>query len=112
MGYYTHYTLETDHEHDMEKFEAAIREVSGYGCNMFEESIKWYDHEKDMLAVSKQFPDVTFFLTGTGEESTDLWAQWFKNGEVKTWALEVNMPGIDDLPSPWGSEKPGESSAG
>ena len=112
MGYYTHYTLETDHEHDMEKFEAAIREVSGYGCNMFEDSIKWYGHEKDMLAVSKQFPDVTFYLQGYGEEATDIWAKWFKNGKSQEWRLDPDIPGIDDLPSPWPSETPGTSSAG
>lgn len=113
MGYYTRYELITDHDHDMEKFEAAIREESGYGCNMFEDSIKWYSCEEDMVSVSKRFPDVTFYLQGEGEETGDLWAMWFKNGETREWHLPpVVVPGIADLPYPWGSEKPGESSAG
>lgn len=112
MGYYTYYSLETDHEHDREKFEDAIREVSGYGCNMFEEAIKWRSHEEDMVVVSKHFPDVTFWLQGNGEGIDDVWVKWFKNGEMQSWTLDYDIPGIDDLPSPWPSETPGASSAG
>jgi len=42
-------------------------------CFTFDEEIKWYDHRKDMLKLSLEFPDVLFTLSGAGEEPGDLW---------------------------------------
>jgi hypothetical protein len=45
------------------------------------ESCKWYSHHQDMLLFSKKFPDVVFELHGEGEETGDLWNEYFKNGK-------------------------------
>lgn len=44
---------------------------------------KWYDHETDFKAFSKQFPNWLFTLTGEGEESGNLWKKYFLNGKVQ-----------------------------
>ena len=40
----------------------------------------WYNHEDDMIEISKQFPGVVFKLEGDGEDSGDIWKQYFKEG--------------------------------
>ncbi len=43
----------------------------------------WYDHEEDMLALSKQFPQILFELECQGELPDDLWRQFFQNGKTQ-----------------------------
>lgn len=50
-----------------------------YGSNQ----VKWYKHDEDMVAISKQFPDYTFQLHGDGEEAEDFWFSYYKNGEYE-----------------------------
>lgn len=45
------------------------------------DSCKWYQHEEEVREFSKQFPDVLFTLSGAGEESGDIWKQYFVNGK-------------------------------
>lgn len=44
---------------------------------------KWYEWEKDMLLLSKRFPEVLFCLRGEGEDHEDLWEAFFLNGAVQ-----------------------------
>lgn len=48
-----------------------------------QEELKWYDHDDEMIALSKEFPEVEFTLDGTGEESDDLWTTYYKNGKAQ-----------------------------
>lgn len=80
MGYNTRYTLSVkngDYETDYQK---EIEELSGYEGSTFEEFIKWYDHEDHMREISKKYPEVLFILDGKGEDSEDLWRDYYKNG--------------------------------
>lgn len=88
MGYYTNYKL------SYSKLTAKLEEVlhSDNWCSYsplwsfvteYAESCKWYDHEVDMLALSKQFPVILFTLEGRGEEAGDLWIKYFKNGKIQ-----------------------------
>jgi hypothetical protein len=60
------------------------------GC--LDEQMKWYDHEEDMAALSKEFPNILFVLDGVGEEFPDAWRKWFYNGTVEASYAEVVYP--------------------
>lgn len=45
--------------------------------------MKWYDHDEDMLALSKAFPNIVFVLTGEGEDRDDNWISYYKNGQIE-----------------------------
>lgn len=47
-----------------------------------------------MLRYSLEYPDVTFTLTGHGEETEDVWRKWYKDGIiVGEWEFEgFNIP--------------------
>ena len=51
-----------------------------YGLIYYDE-MKWYDHYKDMIELSKIFPELYFELEGHGEEPDDIWREYFHNGE-------------------------------
>lgn len=90
MGYYTRYevealnnSLELDmalmgHDTDLEHLIGNY--TNGYE-NPFDDRCKWYDHMMDMERFSKDFPNVTFKLSGEGEEMPDLWVAYFRNGK-------------------------------
>ncbi len=90
MGYYTKYKLEEpdvgrelgwEIVEQMERYDTDYGKLSKF-IGGFGESIKWYDHESEMKAFSKRFPDVVFTLHGEGEESGDLWVKYFKDGKM------------------------------
>lgn len=45
------------------------------------ESCKWYSHTQDLRLFSKTYPDVVFELHGEGEETGDIWNEYFKDGQ-------------------------------
>lgn len=45
------------------------------------DSCKWYEHEDDMIKLSKAIPYALFELNGEGEESGDIWKKYFLNGK-------------------------------
>lgn len=93
MGYYTYYSLRVEPADTIEFIQAAMEQDShsdlhglascrdldnGFGCY----GAKWYDWEEDMKKLSALFPEITFTLTGDGEEDEDFWEATFKGGEV------------------------------
>ena len=59
------------------------------------EGVKWYDNEKDMLALSKAFPGILFTLHGEGEESGDIWNKYFLNGKMQVAKAEFAIAEFD-----------------
>lgn len=58
---------------------------------------KWYSYEDDMLKLSQAFPEVSFVLTGDGEERDDVWTRQYSQGrcvKVPEWSefLESQLP--------------------
>jgi len=48
-----------------------------------EEPCKWYQHEEDLRDFSKKYPDLLFELKGAGEDSGDIWVEYYKNGKMQ-----------------------------
>ena len=86
MGYYTRHELEVLGDTiggDVGYHSHAITEASGYS-NIFEgEEIKWYKHREEMKTYSKKYPDLIFKLSGEGEESGDIWNEYYQDGKMQ-----------------------------
>jgi hypothetical protein len=61
------------------------------GYNPFNDSCKWYDHDKDMISVSKKFNGVLFVLYGNGEEVGDIWKKYFYNGQTQVAMVKITF---------------------
>jgi len=84
MGYYTYHTLHIVEGDDNETdYKEEIADLSGYNNSLFEDTCKWYDHDKDMIKYSKKHPNVVFEIMGEGEEAGDLWYTYYKNGKMQ-----------------------------
>ena len=45
---------------------------------------KWYGHTKEMLKVSRAYPEITFILDVDGDDSMDFSREYFRDGKHKT----------------------------
>ena len=91
MGYYTYYTLSyygsPEDEQALREFEPDKDEFS-YPPELIKQLIadngdndwKWYDWREDMEKLAKKFPNITFVLSGDGEDSDDIW-EWRGKGD-------------------------------
>lgn len=95
MGYYTEHTLTVkrlDNKKQFEELEQELKEKEilryavcegEYSEDLHEayfscyDSVKWYDHEKDMAEIAEKFPNVYFELEGNGEEFGDFWREYY-----------------------------------
>lgn len=115
MGYYTRYDGKVTGPSVLvnafaDKYEDE-QEQGNYGFQPYDfvrqeffggESLTWYEHEKDILALSKEHPNLLFHLQGEGEESGDIWKKWFRNGKSVTAQARIvfDEPDLDTvLPS-------------
>lgn len=88
-----HTLLEEKYKHEYIGIGEVLQELD---YDPFEQSTKWYDHEKDMLRVSEKYPSVLFILSGQGEESDDMWRKYFYNGKVQSVDAVVTYPPFDE----------------
>ena len=65
----------SDFNETVEKSEYPLEELISL------DTIKWYDHYDEMIALSKEFPSLYFELDGAGEDPIDRWREYFHNGE-------------------------------
>jgi hypothetical protein len=91
MGYYTYFTLSyyaspedtqalNDFEPDENEFNLDSDLIKQLIKDNGDNDWKWYDWEKDMEALARKFPNITFVLHGDGEESDDIW-EWRGKGD-------------------------------
>lgn len=103
MGYYTTYDLslldpkdmtEVKNPRTIEKVVALLGEKGVIGYALAEDlscydSVKWYEHEDDMLEISRKVTNVLFRLWGSGDNAEDLWAHYFLNGKSQYCRAEI-----------------------
>lgn len=125
MGYYTSYTLEfrvvtedimkAQCSHDIpdgarfcpecglmvktsDSSELVLRHIKTnrqlqYGLE--QGAVKWHEHDRDMFALSREFPNVLFVLTGFGEEPGDIWRKYYLDGMGYLVNAQVVFPSFD-----------------
>ncbi|CAM0055225.1 hypothetical protein VPHK460_0175 [Vibrio phage K460] len=83
MGYYTDYTVEVENGDPFEEVLDAIKEQSDYsGWDGNElRDVKWYRYRDDVKYISRRFPDKLIVVSGEGEESGDVWREYFLDGK-------------------------------
>lgn len=95
MGYYTRHKLEILEGNDnVTDYEKEISELADYN-NCFDDEIKWYDHQENMVEYSKRHPQVVFKLSGEGEESGDIWTEYYQDGKMQREEAEIKIAGFD-----------------
>lgn len=96
MGYYTDYELTATTRKGgaplsndvISKLNDAVKQLNIFestdvdGASWYTNA-KWYDYENDMADLSKEFPDVFFELSGHGEDSEDVWIEYFCGGRFQ-----------------------------
>lgn len=117
MGYYTNYSL------SIEKNEFNTKDIFSYIKEQYKthnkfypfaycfeyyegkeissidfngEYAKWYDHDDEMLELSKQFPETVFCLYGEGEASEDMWYTYYKNGKLQHCPAKITFDEYDE----------------
>lgn len=88
MGYHTDYMLNIDGKGWEEVHDLVMKEIDQGDLSF----CTWYDHEKDMIEISKKYPKHIFKLYGVGEAGEDLWVKYFKNGECQADPTKIIYP--------------------
>lgn len=78
MGYETKFLLTHDSDEELDLIDS-----QSYHIEYDEETdgIKWYDFHEEMKAHSAKYPEVTFTLSGDGEDSDDFWLFKYRGGD-------------------------------
>ena len=107
MGYYTEHTLNARCVLDQQQFDDLCsylkeHDLIGYAFDQgtyFEknheacfgcyDSVKWYEHSKDMVALAEKFPNIYFELEGIGEEFGDFWKEYYHDMDIESCRGEI-----------------------
>ena len=85
MGYYTTFSLALE-EGPREQYQRMLEDIDAImgdnGMSSFESvNAKWYSYDTDIRELSLRYPDITFRVNGDGEDSDDLWQDFWHNGK-------------------------------
>ena len=100
MGYYTRHELEiVKGDNDLiDKLRDVSEEATYALCSNgeSEESCKWYTHQDELKKFSLSHPEALFKLSGEGEESGDIWHEYYQNGKVQTCKAQIVFADFDE----------------
>ncbi len=100
MAYYTRFALRIINENDL--FIPLLRlEYENAACALNDEGntnnyCKWYDHEADMKNFSRKHPEIVFELEGNGENNSDMWLKYFKDGKMQVCQAKFEFDPYDE----------------
>lgn len=92
MGYYTDFDISNNSEEVIQEIEV----VSNYKFYDGVMNGKWYDHNKHCLEVSKKFPNELIVVEGEGEESGDLWKEYYMAGKSQRAKAAITFEPFDE----------------
>lgn len=99
MGYYTKYVISTKSELNDEMVNSIIDltryEFDTDGNKMWAD-IKWYNYESEMKDFSTKFPNTIFIVEGQGEDQSDRWMEYWKNGKSQNAYLRIEYDEFDE----------------
>lgn len=93
MGYYTTYTITVEPSVRDEVLQTLNKISDGdvpSDSDVF--NAKWYDSADHLYWTSKKFPNTLITVEGEGEESGDLWIEYWLNGKVCGGAAKIIYP--------------------
>ena len=90
MGYYTGHNLDIPgNGPSVEEVAAKLAEINNdldtrwwLSTIAGEDVAKRYDHTQDMREISKYWPGILFTLSDIGEETGDVWVEYYLSGKV------------------------------
>ena len=96
MGYYTRHELAIQNgSNDLIQELREFSEEASYAIDedgSTEDCTKWYKHERDLRSFSALHPKVIFKLIGEGEETGDLWHEYYMNGKMQLCKSVISYP--------------------
>lgn len=110
MGYNTRYELDVTSTHPYLELNPVKRdEIIAYLRKANEnasycltdngdtsDSGKWYEHEAELKAFSKLYPNLLFTLSGEGEENDDMWKKYFLDGKVQIAKAVITLEAFEE----------------
>jgi len=91
MGYITDYELRIDNN-DLWRNNAFIADfsnITSLHCTQWIGECKWYDHDDDIIKLSKLYPKTLFTLRGIGEDEDQPWVTYYKNGQYHNAEVKI-----------------------
>ena len=77
-------------------FEASFYSYDPFWCGLENyDPCTWYTEEKDMRALSRDFPDVHFIISAFGEINDDIWEAHYLGGKRQLCEAEIRIPEFD-----------------
>jgi len=99
MGYHTRYELEiVEGDNNLIDQFRDVSEDAQYAIDSngdSEESCKWYNHQDELKKFSLLHPDALFKLGGEGEESGDIWHEYYQNGKMQLCKAQIVFADFD-----------------
>lgn len=99
MGYNTTYyiTVEQDPQDHADQYLEKLQEISGNPIIQLESGFNdiWQSYKEDLLEASKAYPEILVCVEGQGDDATDIWKLYVRNGEYKELRGVVVFPEFD-----------------